>query len=162
MLFLKYKPLRYRLACSVVAWLIIIGLSLLYMGLMMSGCKEAFYLVLAECFVFWSVMLLCSLAILRALKRAGPGEVGRERDNTVKKRAFFIVCSIMMTFLGTFFAWCVVIVYHGSGKGLETEEALVARYICMCITLLSGLVQPLLYICQKTGKLPCFKPTQGA
>ena len=102
-------------------------------------------------------MLLCSLAVLRALKQPMPGETGRERDNSLKRRAFIVIGLIMVSFVGTFFIWCIVLILSVQKLWVPyIVEVLLAA--CTFFTVVRGLVQPLLYLCRKTSKLPCVKP----
>lgn len=68
-LFLKYKPLRYRLIISCLTWFIIFSGSLISVYFPESPTIT---------FIFnlstFPLMLFCCLAILRALKQPGPGE----------------------------------------------------------------------------------------
>ena len=154
-LFLKYKPLRYRVACSALAWVLIIGITLLYGLLFMFVIMKVYFYYLGQCLFFMSVMLLCSLAVLRALKQPMPGETGRERerDNSMKRRAFTIICTIMGSFLGSYFIWCIALICFIQGLFLHVAYLLTTIFIFL--TVVAGFVHPLLYLCQKTGKLTC-------
>ncbi len=90
--FLKYKPLRYRVICCTVAWIITLCSCL--------GCMFTLgFLYVYVCFfslqylLFISFQLFCLVAVLRALKQSGPGERGRERkeENHMKRRAFYLI-----------------------------------------------------------------------
>ncbi|KAJ8000539.1 hypothetical protein DPEC_G00181160 [Dallia pectoralis] len=92
--FLKYKPLRYRMGCSGVAWLLIIGTCVGYMLVETSLEWRCYALVFN--LVLLSVMLFCCLAVLKALKRPGPGDREGEGTNNMKLRAFRIILTIMV------------------------------------------------------------------
>ncbi len=93
-IFLKYKPLRYRVICCTVVWIITLGSSIICM---LTFLKFIFYMcmwfLLLQFLLFLSIKLFCCLAVLRALKQSGPGERGRQREeeNHVKTRAFHLI-----------------------------------------------------------------------
>lgn len=66
--FLRSKPLRFRVACSGSAWLIIVGFSVFYASL--TGVIT--YVFVSESLFLMSVMLLCSLWLLKAQGKPGP------------------------------------------------------------------------------------------
>ncbi len=79
--FLKYKPLRYRVICCTVVWIITLGSSIICM---LTFLKFIFYMcmwfLLLQFLLFLSIKLFCCLAVLRTLKQSGPGERGRQRE----------------------------------------------------------------------------------
>ncbi|XP_059397952.1 uracil nucleotide/cysteinyl leukotriene receptor-like [Carassius carassius] len=92
--FLKYKPLRYRVICCTVVWIITLG-SCLCCWFTMVSCNSYIYVC---CFslqflLSFCIQLFCLVAVLRALKQSGPGERGREREekNHMKRRAFYLI-----------------------------------------------------------------------
>ncbi len=93
--FLKYKPLRSRVICSTVAWIITLGSCLCFVFRLIS-----FNVYIYVCFfsiqfsLLLSIQLFCCLAVLRALKQSGPGERRRDRrtrENHMKRRAFYLI-----------------------------------------------------------------------
>ena len=89
---------------SALAWLLIVGLSLLNILLALYYTDElANYLHLVECLVLVAIMLFCSLAIYRVLRRPpehqdrSPQGWEQQRDDGMKKRAFIIICLIMVS-----------------------------------------------------------------
>ncbi|XP_056114210.1 uracil nucleotide/cysteinyl leukotriene receptor-like [Rhinichthys klamathensis goyatoka] len=108
--FLKYKPLRYRVICCTVAWIITLGcclcciytISLLYIYV-------CFYSI--QFLLFLSIQLFCCMAVLGALKQSGPGERGREREeNHMKREAFYLILITtvgMIIFFPVLYLHCV-------------------------------------------------------
>ncbi|XP_039545565.1 G-protein coupled receptor 4-like [Pimephales promelas] len=92
--FLKYKPLRYRVMCSATVWIITCG-SCLFCWLILKSLTTIFYtwFFSLQFILFFSIQLFCLVAVLRALKRSGPGERGREKEekNSIKRRAFHLI-----------------------------------------------------------------------
>ncbi|KAK2815933.1 hypothetical protein Q5P01_026400 [Channa striata] len=149
-LFLRYKPLRYKVALSVLAWVAIIGLSLFYTFL-----YSIYYLCyVGECVVLILVMLFCYFSVLVALKRPGPGRGGKGRGSTVKGRAFLTILVITVSFLGTYFFWCVIII--SSLNSWSSHDRKLLTRISTTLTFASGFIQPLLHL-RKAGKLWCLK-----
>ena len=76
--FLRYKPLRYRLACCVLVWMVVF-LACLYCSFDNKGTYFlVFTLVLYP--ILMSMHLFCCVSVLRALKHPGPGEGEREGE----------------------------------------------------------------------------------
>ncbi len=101
--FLKYKPLRYRVICCTVVWIMTLGSCLFCMFILMAHNTIAHAWFLALQFALYLfIQLFCLVAVLRALKQSGPGERGREREeeNNMKRRAFHL---ILITTVNTFF-----------------------------------------------------------
>ncbi|XP_067280770.1 chemokine XC receptor 1-like [Pseudorasbora parva] len=92
--FLKYKPLRYRVICCTVAWIICLGSCLVCMYILSEENKYIYtWFFSLQFLLFLSIQLFCLVAVLRALKQSGPGERGREREeeNHIKRRAFYLI-----------------------------------------------------------------------
>ncbi|XP_039545555.1 G-protein coupled receptor 35-like [Pimephales promelas] len=149
--FLKFKPLRYRVICGTVAWIITLGscLCCMIIYLLFTVTLHAWFLLM-QFLLFFSIQLFCLVAVLRALKQSGPGERGREREeeNHMKRRAFYI---ILITTVNIVFAHLPIII-------AEIFVILMNRYhwtywapglVCF---VLASYVQPVLYL-HRTGKL---------
>ncbi len=155
-IFLKYKPLRYRVICCTVAWIITLGSCLCFMFRLISFNFYVFVCFFSIQFsLLLSIQLFCCLAVLRALKQSGPGERGRERngENHMKRRAFYLILitTVSMTiiyvpFTISGFSFILTQQYCG--------ELFTAVFFCF---VLGGFVQPVLYL-HRTGKLSylCF------
>ncbi len=152
-IFLKYKPLRYRVICSTVAWIITLGSCLCFVFRLIS-----FNIYICVCFfsiqfsLLLSIQLFCCLAVLRALKQSGPGERIRDRneENHMKRRAFYLILIttvsltiIYVPFTIAGFSFILTRQYCG--------ELFTAVFFCF---VLAGFLQPVLYL-HRTGKLSC-------
>ncbi len=103
--FLKYKPLRYKVACSTVTWIMIIACCVFCLQLVNPCFMRVFKgLYLIHFIVFLAINLFCCLAVLRALKKPGPGDRGREREkeNHIKRRAFLLILITTVTLVITY------------------------------------------------------------
>jgi cobalamin synthase len=152
--FLKYKPLRYRVGCCGVVWLMVLGSCFVNL---LSKYQSAWWKIFALILnlLTLSVMLFCCLAVLWALKRPGPGEGEREGEgmNNMKLRAFRIISIIMVSMIVSYLPLVLLLVsYHF----IEPVEFLQGWSICYSITVVSGFVQPLLFL-HRSGKLPCVR-----
>lgn len=147
-LFLRYKPLRYRLACSAIAWLVVLGCCVVSMKLYHS----AFSIYMVMYVILFSVKLLCSLMILRALRNPGPGEgmIDRERANQMKMKAFKIITVIMASTVVNYISLLLLVPL----QSIEEFDLIIA--ICISVSILTGLTQPFLYL-HRAGKLSCLK-----
>jgi hypothetical protein len=149
--YLKYKPLRYRVGCCSVVWLMVPGSCLFFMcG---SEIHFIFHVYWCEFLMLFLLKLFCCLSVLRALKRPGPGEGEREGTNNMKMRAFKIICIIMLSMVVNYLPYEITIPLQCYVNG---GECLSALSICFTINVITGLVQPLLYL-HRAGKLPCIR-----
>jgi len=151
--FLKYKPLRYRVICCTVAWIITLGSCLFCMFIVFSYQYYEFVLsFLIQFLVFLSIQLFFLVAVLRALKQSGPGERGREREveNHMKRRAFYLILIITVSMVVIFFPF-IVIGFLTIGTQLNTEHYRSGGLFCFIV---GGFVHPFLFL-QRTGKLSC-------
>ncbi len=80
-IFLKYKPLRYKLFCSAAVWITALSSCLFGMFTAFKHINVYMCCFLLQFLLFLSVNLFCSLAVLWALKKPGPGERGSERKD---------------------------------------------------------------------------------
>ncbi|XP_040887710.1 uncharacterized protein LOC121177444 [Toxotes jaculatrix] len=103
------------------------------------------------------VMSFCSISVLRALKRPGPGEVGgnRERADQSKQRAFHTIVAIMGVLLFRFGGNLIGNLLFSS-SALEPSDLCVVRLSAFWLDLPSSLVLPLLFL-HRAGKLRCCK-----
>lgn len=153
--FLKYKPLRYKLLCSAPAWLVILGSCLMCASV--PRTEKSFNFFCTVSFVVWfSVMVFCCLAVLKALKQPGPGEGDRERggtNNIIKMRAFRIIlvilCTSLIYYLPVMMVPLFYLAYH-SQMFLDFAILIVAL-----IVVAAGFVQPILYL-RRSRQLKCF------
>ncbi|TKS93097.1 hypothetical protein D9C73_026916 [Collichthys lucidus] len=94
----------------------------------------------------------CSFAVIRVLKRPGPGEGGGDRDRVdqSKKRAFNTIMAILLPLLVRFGG---NIVCAGIYCSKYVSDRCVVIYSCFWFCLPSSLVSPLLLL-HRAGKLP--------
>lgn len=148
-LFLRWKPLRYKVACCCVSWLVVIVVSIVSISL--SSRRVTFFMIAALYQFFLQLMAFCCCSVLRALKRPGPGErqTDQHRGNSVKKRAFkIILINLMYT---TVFQLSTVVVTAIQGS-ISNHLFFIVFCINVCIFVITGFVPPLLYL-YRTGKL---------
>ncbi|KAG8005894.1 hypothetical protein GBF38_004935 [Nibea albiflora] len=98
----------------------------------------------------------CSVSVLRALRRPGPGDKGAtgERVDQSKQRAFYTIMGIMGVLSLSFGANAVATVMYGSVGYDEMCLVMMATY---WFDMPSSLVLPLLFL-HRAGKLQCCKP----
>ncbi len=152
--FLKYKPLRYRVICCTVAWIIIFGSCLVCMFTLMSYNINAHTWFFSTKFIlFLSIQLFCLVAVLRALKQPGPGERGkkREEENHMKRRAFNLILITTVNMVITY----VPIIISGVFIILKNHYHLAYWAPGVVCYVLAGFVQPVLYL-HRAGKLSFF------
>nr|XP_055035489.1 somatostatin receptor type 2-like [Misgurnus anguillicaudatus] len=151
--FLKYKPLRYKMICSAPAWIVILGACFFCMISLNSSNTMAYVLFFLIQFpIFISVQLFCCLAVLKALKQSGPGERGKqkEEENQMKRRAFHIILIATLIMAIMFLPF----IFTGVFYVLQLDSVSVIWSISLCLYVLSGFVNPLIYL-QRNGKLSC-------
>ncbi|KAG8009680.1 hypothetical protein GBF38_019035, partial [Nibea albiflora] len=89
--FLRFKPLRYKLACCMVDWL----LMLLYCVIptLTLSVVHVLYLLVSMSLFFLVLTLYCGVHVLCVLKQPGPGDGsrGHESRNGLKRKAFTII-----------------------------------------------------------------------
>ncbi|XP_043091999.1 C-C chemokine receptor type 8-like [Puntigrus tetrazona] len=154
--FLKYKPLRYRAICCAVVWIIIFCSCLLCMYFLDSQRRYIHtWLSSLQMMLVISLQLFCLVAVLRALKRSGPGGKTRqkEEENHLKRRAFYIILITTMT---------TVIMYApktvtGFSEILTSDSTKRVWFTGSTCFVLAGFVQPFLHL-HRAGKLSflCF------
>ncbi len=155
--FLKYKHLRYKAACSIVTWIMIIICNVLSLELV-HPCNIRLFkcLYLVHFIIFLAINLFCCLAVLRALKKPGPGERRRERedDNHIKRRAFCLILITTVTLVITYVPSSITALQYI----LSIPASHVLESLSLTCFFLPGFVQPLLFI-HRVGKLPfCRSP----
>ncbi|XP_056302927.1 uracil nucleotide/cysteinyl leukotriene receptor-like [Danio aesculapii] len=147
--FLKYKPLRYRVICCAVAWIIILGICLVCMLVKPSNTMFYPWFFFIQFLLFFSVQLFCLVAVLGALKQSGPGERKKE-ENHMKRRAFYLILITTVSMVITYVPLCLTGLYS-----IVSELFIQAVWLfsVMCY-ILAGFVQPVLYL-HRIGKLSC-------
>ncbi|XP_043072436.1 uracil nucleotide/cysteinyl leukotriene receptor-like [Puntigrus tetrazona] len=150
--FLKYKPLRYRVICCTVVWIIILGSCLVCLNILLNIMVAYPWFFSLQFLVFLSIQLFCLVAVLRALKQSGPGERGRERkeENHMKRKAFDLV----LITTGNLVIIYVPLTITGFFYITMKNVSLPLWVIGVVSYILAGFVQPVLYL-HRAGKLSC-------
>ncbi len=146
--FLKFKPMKYRIACSAVGWVLIIISCITYTLEVIT----LYNLLLLEFIFFFAVKVFCCLTVLKALGRPRPGDDVKRRDgvNKDKIKAFRITLMVLV---------CSVIMYGPNIISLvlyyiiEQEKFLLSWSISLSLGIMLGFGQPFLYL-KIVGKLP--------
>ncbi|XP_051955257.1 G-protein coupled receptor 4-like [Xyrauchen texanus] len=151
--FLKFKPLRYRVICSTVAWIITFGsclCCLFILGFLLFDSYIYVWFFLLQFIIFLSIQLFCLSAVLRALKQSGPGERGREREeeNSIKRRAFYLIL-ITTVNMGLIYVPLTISGFYIIMSQQNIDES---YFIGFMFFVLAGFVQPVLYL-HRNGKL---------
>ncbi|XP_051734828.1 chemokine XC receptor 1-like [Ctenopharyngodon idella] len=149
--FLKYKPLRYRVICCTVAWIIIFGSCLC--STLLASLNAYIWFISMQFLFFLHIQLFCLVAVLRALKQSGPGARGREREeeNHMKRRAFYLILITTVNMVILYVPISISALFTNLAK-LNIQEVWYPSMICY---VLAGFVQPVLYL-HRNGKLFCF------
>ncbi len=152
-IFLKYKPLRYRVICCTVAWIIILGSCLCCTFILISfSMVQNVWFISIQFLLFFFTQLFCLVAVLRALKQSGPGEKKREEENHTKRRAFYL---ILITIVITIIQYSPFTV-TGFFVILTQKSFLDVWCPAFVCYVLAGFVQPIYYL-QRARKLSCLR-----
>jgi len=151
--FLKFKPLRYRVICSVIVWMASFGSSGIIVILYVFLPVLFLLFLFSHFFIFLFIELFCLVAVLRALKQSGPGDRRRERkdENHIKRRAFYLILITTVTLLIVYVPYIILLSLFMAADGNTTFLSISS----LCFTL-AGLVQPLLFL-YRMRKLPFIK-----
>ena len=148
--FLRFKPLRYRVGCSVVAWMWALALGVTSMCMFPSLPYSAFGALYLLIFLMDS---FCCVMILKGLLRPGPGD-GEDREmNAAKQKAFKVVCMNLGTFLIQIIP---VVLTFGLEDALPPDHFQLAVAIAMTINIAAGFIHPV-FVLHKAGKLTFIK-----
>ncbi|XP_036790484.1 G-protein coupled receptor 4-like [Oncorhynchus mykiss] len=146
--FLKYKPLRYRVGCCSVVWLMVLGSCCLCLFELFS--PPFVYSLFVQTMIYVLLMSFCCLSVLWALKRPGPGDGDREGTNSIKMKAFKIILILLVYVVIPHLQVALMALTRSC---IPYVEFVLGMSICFCICVISGFVQPLLYL-HRVGKLP--------
>ncbi len=152
-IFLKYKPLRYRVICCTLAWIItLVSCLICLIILLISNITMHAWFFSMQFIVYLPIQLFFLVAVLRALKQSGPGERGRERyeKNHMKRRAFYLILittvNMTITYLPTTISGIFTIVIH--------QFSVIFWVPSMICYVLAGFVQPAIYL-HRAKQLSC-------
>ncbi|XP_036425359.1 G-protein coupled receptor 4-like [Colossoma macropomum] len=150
--FLRFKPIRYRVACAAVAWIWALAMGTTSMCTFPLLPYTAFGVLYLIIFLLDS---FCCVMILKGLLRPGPGD--REREdremNAAKKKAFKVVCMNLLTFL---IQTIPIVFSFGLQDILLPDHFHLAVAIGMTINIAAGFVHPI-FVLHKAGKLSFIK-----
>lgn len=151
-LFLRFKHMRYKVACCCVAWSFAL-VSCFYSWRTFSNPLYLYGFLIQNALFFFVILFSC-LSVLRALKHPGPGEkaTDKKKCNAAKRRAFKIIFLITVYMAINFFLY---VAYIPLQCCLKSHEFTNGFTICISLALITGWVQPLLYL-NRTRKLLCF------
>lgn len=149
----RFKPLRYRLLCCVVDWLLIL---LDCMTTLLVHRTVLAFLLISKSLVFFLILLYCGMRVLYVLKQPAPGDGvhGAESWNSMKKKAFKVIM--------------ITLVFNSSTQLLQLSLLgpvvlyasltliLQITLVSMSISIISSFITPVLYL-HRAGKLPCIK-----
>ncbi len=149
-IFLKYKPLRYRVICCTAVWIITLGSCVCCVLVIMFSTSDVHpWFSLLQFLLFLFIQLFCLVAVLRALKQSGPGERGGERGgNHMKRRAFHLILITTVTMLITYVPYNIITLLNTLTK--QNNHKL--WFIVVVCYLLASFVQPVVYL-HRAGKL---------
>lgn len=145
--FVRFRPLRYRLACSTLAWLFLLCLCVVTYVL----SDQKVVVMSAINLLFFLVMAYSSFMVLRALLNSRPGERGRDRErpDQAKMKAFKIILVLLVNMVITSIPLLATLAY----LPLSKPKAHLTMHVYLSVTILSGLIY-LLYF-YRAGKLSC-------
>lgn len=140
--FLKFKPLRYRLPCSAVIWVMVLGFGCLFL-LFTINMSTFISIYLSVFSVLLSIKLFCCLVTVRALKHPGPGTKGKDRKdaNHIKKKAIVVILIIILSMLVQYSPLIFTGLLYST-----LAEADLSLSISVLNFLIFGYVSPILYI----------------
>lgn len=147
LLFLKLKPMKYRIAISAVGWIIIITSCVICT----TGVIKHYNLLLPQLLFFFFVKLYSCLMVLKALLRPGPGDGGKKRNggNLDKIKAFQNILVLLVISSLTYGPLFVsLVLYHI----LDLEKFLLSWSISLAFGIMLGIMYPVFHL-KKIGKL---------
>ncbi len=146
--FLKLKPMKYRIALSIIGWILIVISSFI----VSVNIIELHQLVLPELLVFLSIKVFSCLMVLKALKRPGPGDNFKRKEGTNqdKLKAFRIIRIVLASAVLMYGPMIISLVLYYL---IDLKRFLLTWSGALCIGVMTGFVHPFLYL-KRVGKLP--------
>ncbi len=149
-IFLKYKPLRYRVICCTVAWIICLGSCVVCINTLNDENRHLYtWFFSLQFLLFLSIQLFCCVAVLRALKQSGPGDKKKEQ-NRMKRRAFYMISITTASMVIIYGPYLIIGFITIMIKQLMDS----LWFIGFTCYILAGFVHPVLYL-HHAGKLSC-------
>ncbi|XP_026765473.3 G-protein coupled receptor 35-like [Pangasianodon hypophthalmus] len=150
--FLKFRPLRYRMAICVVTWTsgLACGIFCMFMFPFLP-----YRIILAYAVTILSINVFSCVSILNKLRHPGPGERNADRrmEDRAKKQAFHIVMVNLLTFLVQSIPISVTFCMQDALSLMDFSLALV---ISLAINIMMGFMSPV-FVLHKAGKLSFLK-----
>ncbi|KAM3590422.1 uncharacterized protein V6R79_009413 [Siganus canaliculatus] len=152
---------RLRNASAALVWLFCIS-GMLAVMLFGDVLERLSVVILVLMLTLLTVVMFCSLSVLRVLIRPRPGEAARAgpRLDQTKQRAFRTIVTIMGVLVLKFGGYLVCIML-GYSPLIPYHSQCVAKAVSVWFNLLSSLALPLLFL-HRAGKLPGRKPKPGS
>ncbi len=141
--------LKNKLFCSAVSWFTALSSCFLVCLLYWNIMFMCYFLL--QLLLFLSVNLFCSVSVLWALKKPGPGERGKERkeDNHMKRRAFYLILITTVTMFTIF----VPVIIAGFLYILSPQKvSIFTSFSLPCFITPVFFLQPVLYL-KRVGQL---------
>ncbi len=150
--FLKFKPIRYKVICSIAVSILTLGSCSVCMVTMSSNLYTYTWFFLTQLLFYISIQLYFCLTVLIALKKSGPGEKGREKEeeNHVKRRAFYLILIITVNMFVIYLPFVIAALFTLVAQ-IFIQVLWNAGFIFFA---LAGFLQPVLYL-HRYGKFSC-------
>ncbi|XP_013878056.1 somatostatin receptor type 5 [Austrofundulus limnaeus] len=153
-LFIRFKPLRYRLVSCVFDWLLIL-LNVIFRAFVLSFDISVYFFI-AKSLLFFFVLLYCGISVLLVLKQPGPGDKVRnsENSNSMKRKAFKVIA---VTLVFTSMTQLLQVTMLGPTILQPSLKLLLqVTLFSLAVNILSSFVTPLLFL-QRAKKLVCIQ-----
>lgn len=148
--FHKFSTLRLRYICVAVAWLMTWSFGAHAILTFPRIPVQVYSIFLMACLL---CITACNLGVLKALLKPSPGNKETERMHNKKKRAFWVMTSILVQLFGSYFSFLIVAVIK---TNIPYDTFCLLGGISMWFLRPSSVIQPMLYL-SKYDKLPCIK-----
>lgn len=149
-LFLHFKPLRHRLTCCAVCWLLVV-LSCFYNKFTYHDRRHLFTFFV-QSLLFLLVVIFCLVSVLRTLKSPGPGENNVQKKGKGKKLRAMKILSVTLMNMVVNFLLCLVPI--PAQLFLTEPDFWRVLTVCSCLSYITGSMQVFIYL-QRCGKISC-------
>ncbi|KAL4630224.1 galanin receptor type 1-like [Arapaima gigas] len=146
--YLKYRPLKYRLPCLAVVWLLTVVFCTVRIF------DQSYYISGSVVLAALAVDTFCSLSILKVLRKPQPGDVAREQLNLMKRSAFRTVLVIQVMMVVNYLP---VLIVTPLEKFFSNRKCYCQWfYFALSLLACGSFLHPFLYL-SRYKKLPCAK-----